>query len=150
MAEQGWRWPGWWTNARDACVKGIHAGQNWSESDQWTVGRKVLCWKDIQWGSWNNSLNWRKVFKCLYFIWQIRYLEHNLFTWCLCPWVFWLPWKPKLYFLTLITAKISIFSFMLWGNIVQDEICNNFPTVYSVRISLVWPLLGAVTHSYAP
>ena len=25
---------------------------------------------DLQWGSWNNSLNWRKVFKCLNFICQ--------------------------------------------------------------------------------
>ena len=24
--------------------------------------------EEVQWGSWNNSLNWRKVFKCLNFI----------------------------------------------------------------------------------
>ena len=69
----------------------------------------VLNYPLVQWGSWKNSLNWRKVFKCLNFIWQTWYLKYKLFNWCLCPWVFRLPWKPKLFFWTVITAKISIF-----------------------------------------
>ena len=76
--------------------------------------------KYIQWGSWNNSLNWRKVFKCLNFIWQTWYLKYKLFTWCFCPWVFWLLWKPKLFFQTFITTKISIFWEILSGNIAQN------------------------------
>ena len=74
----------------------------------------------IQWGSWNNSLNWRKVFKCLNFIWQTWYLKYKLFTWCFCPWVFWLLWKPKLFFWTFITTRISIFWQILSGNIAQN------------------------------
>ena len=85
----------------------------------WNMHFIVTC-VFVQWGSWNNSLNWRKVFKCLNFIWQTWYLKYMLFNWCLCPWVFWLPWKPKLFFWTVITAKISIFSQMWWGNITQN------------------------------
>ena len=58
----------------------------------------------LQWGSWNNSLNWRKVFKCLNFILQIWYLKY----WCFCPWVFRLLWKPKLFFQTFIATRISL------------------------------------------
>ena len=73
----------------------------------------------VQWGSWNNSLNWRKVSKCLNFIWQIDIWKKNcfidaLFRWCLCPWVLQLLWKPISFFWTVITDKISIFSQMLW------------------------------------
>ena len=52
----------------------------------------------LQWGSWKNTLNWRKIFKCLNFIWQTWYLKFKLFTWCFCPWVFWLLWIPKNFF----------------------------------------------------
>ena len=96
----------------------------------------------VQWGSWNNSLNWRKVFKCLNFIWQTWYLKYKLFTWCFCPWVFRLLWKPKLFFWTFITTRISIFWRILSGNIAQNQIL--FPTVCSVRILLVSPLLGSI------
>ena len=51
---------------------------------EWDLDLKL----DIQWGSWNNSLNWRKVFKYLNFIWETWYLKYKLFDWCLCPWVF--------------------------------------------------------------
>ena len=67
----------------------------------------------LQWDSWNDSLNRRKVFN---FIWEVWYLKY----WCFCPWVFWLPWKTKLFFWSVITAKISMFSPMLWGNIAQN------------------------------
>ena len=63
----------------------------------------------LQWCSWHNSLNWSKVSKCLNFIWQTWYLKYKLFTLCFCPWVFWLLWKPKLFFRTFITTRISIF-----------------------------------------
>ena len=69
----------------------------------------ITIYLHLQWGSWNNSLNWRKVFKCLYFIWQTLYLKYTLFASCFCPWVFWLLWKPKLFFRTFITTRISIF-----------------------------------------
>ena len=80
----------------------LHHGSRWTF---WQYGA-VLCF--LQWGLWNNSLNWRKVFKCLNFIWQTWYLKYKLFTRCFCPWVFRLLWKPKLFFQTFITTKISI------------------------------------------
>ena len=81
---------------------------------------QIFFYEFIQCGSWNNSLNWRKVFKCLNFIWQTWYLKYKLFNWCFCPWVFWLLWKPKLFFRTFITTRISIFWRILSGNIAQN------------------------------
>ena len=57
--------------------------------------------ENIQWGLWNNSLNWRKGFKCLYFIWQTWYLKYKLFTWCFCPWVFSVAMETKIIFLNI-------------------------------------------------
>ena len=71
-----------------------------------------------------------------YFNFSASYLKYKLFTSCFCPWVFWLLWKPKLFFQTFITTKISIFWEILSGNIVQYLICYNFPTICSVRILL--------------
>ena len=79
-----------------------------------SVGRDI-----IQLGLWNNSLNWRKVFRCLNFILQTWYLKYKLFTLYFCLWVFRLLWKPKLFFWTFITTRISIFWQILSRNIPQ-------------------------------
>ena len=93
----------------------VWEGTNPRRWSQWHVAqtfkrqRSLLTNKRLQWGSWNNSLNWRKVFKYLNFIWQTWYLKYKLFNWCLCPWVFRLLWKPKLFFQASMTARISKF-----------------------------------------
>ena len=94
--------------------------RRWVEYRWWRTLTMIYHRNFVQWGSWNNSLNWRNVFKCLNFIWQTWYLKYKLFNWCLCPWVFWLLWKPKLFFQTFITTKISIFWEIFSGNIAQS------------------------------
>ena len=54
------------------------------------IKHKTAHWQflKVQWGSRNISLSWRKVFKCLNFIWQTWYLKYRFFNRCFCPWVF--------------------------------------------------------------
>ena len=48
-----------------ACDKGIDNIMPYCEADFLPIFNIQNL---LQWGSWNNSLNWRKVFKCLNFI----------------------------------------------------------------------------------
>ena len=46
--------------------------------------------------------------------------------------------------------KYQYFEQIMCRKAAQNQICNNLPIVYSVGMSFVWPLLGAVTDEYDP